>query len=629
MTKARRRGQIERDRKQFMQKRSPNGLFDELKRMPQSSFLMKWLGILLVAIVCDLSAQAQQYAPYTPSAKTNIAIPATTTNLAILGGDTNQSQTVATEGIYIDLANSISADTHSRVTIREMSLQDCIEVALEHNFTIKINRYNPAIAHYNLSGSYGVYDPNFSSSYNHTYNLSPGGIDEQGRPFAGTEADTDNINVGLAGMLPWGMTYNLGMSASDQTGNRPSVLNLTNNITGFATNTFFDTANNPVVLLSPIFATRPIRSPFEISQANAGALTLSQPLLKNFWIDNDRLTIYVNKKEVQKSDLDFRDSIMTIVTQVETAYLRLIQAEENVRVQQKALELAERTLSENKKRVEVGAMAPLDEQQAEAQAASSKSALLVAQSQAGTQQRVLKSLLSDNYTNQWLNVVVQPKEKLVAIPQEFNLQESWRKALAVGGAPQRLQQLRITLAENEARVRLGRNQVFPELDLTGSYGYSGTGREFSGAFSQIGDRSSPFWSAGVQLSVPLSQTAARNNLKVAKAARDQQALTVKQQEQATLITIENDVATTRSDYETVHATHEARLYAEAALDAEQKKYDNGKSTLFDILGLQEKLTQARSDEITALANYNVDLSQLSFDEGSTFERLKLDLKIEQ
>src|SRR6202000_1897876 len=127
--------------------------------------------------------------------------------------------------------------------------------------------------------------------------------------------------------------------------------------------------------------------------------------------------------------------------------------------------------------------------------------------------------------------------KLVAIPQEFNLQESWSRALAVGGAPQRLQQLRLTLAENEAQVRLGRNQLFPELDLTGSYGYSGTGKEFSDAFNQIGDRSSPFWSAGVQMSVPLSQTTARNSLKAAKAVRDQQALTVKQQEQNTLITI--------------------------------------------------------------------------------------------
>lgn len=543
--------------------------------------------------------------------------------------DTNFSNTnlVEPDATYIEMTNEIARDVNMPTNSRVMSLDDCIQVALEHNFTIRIARYNPALARYTLWGSYGVYDPNFNASYDHTYSLSPGGIDAQGRSFVGVEADTDQLNTGLAGSLPWGMSYSLGVSASDQTGSRPTTFTSTN-ITGFRTNTFFDVNTNPVVLLSPNFATTPGRSPFETSSGSAGALTLTQPLLRNFWINSDRFTIYVNKKELQKSEADFRDTLMSTVTQVETAYLRLIQAQENVEVQRKALELADSTLSENRKRVQIGAMAPLDEQQAEAQAATSRAQLLQAESAEGTQQRVLKSLLSDNYTNNWLNIVIKPKDRLVAIPQQFDLQESWRKALAQGGNPVRLQQLRLTLEENEARVRLQKNQLFPELDLTGSYGYSGTGREFSDAFGQIQSRTSPFWSIGVQMNVPLSQTAARNNLKAAKASRDQQKLTLEAQEQNTLISIENDISTIRSDYESVKATHEARLYAEAALEAEQKKFENGKSTLFTILGLQSKLTSARSDEITALANYNVDLSTFSFDEGSTFDRLKIDVNMD-
>lgn len=593
------RGQIQRERIKIMHIRSRNGLFDESKRMPQSSRTMKWFGILL-AMLCGFSVWAQD------------------TNSSTL--DTN-----IVDRVYVEMTNAIAQDVQTPKNVKKMSLKDCIEVALEHNFTIEISRYNPRLAQYNLWGSYGVYDPTFTASYDHDYNLSPGGIDAQGRSFTGVESEADTIGSGLSGFLPWGLNYSLGLSASDQSGTRPSTI-LTTNQTGFLTNVFFDTASNPVVLLSPTFATRPGRSPFETTTATAGALTLRQPLLRNFWIDDDRLTIYVNKKELQKSEADFRDTLMSVVTQVETAYVRLIQAEETVRVQRAALELADRTLAENKKRVQVGAMAPLDEQQAEAAAAASRADLLKAQSQAGTQQRVLKSLLTDNYTNAWLDAIIQPMDKLEAVPQQFNLQESWRRALAVGGSPVRLQQLRMTLEENDARVRAQRNQLYPELDLTGSYGYSGTAREFSGAFSQIASQNAPFWSIGAEMSVPLSQTAARNNLKAAKASRDQQQLTLKMQEQNTMISIENDIATARSDYESVEATHTARLYAEAALDAEQKKYENGKSTLFDILGLQAKLTTARSDEITALADYNVDLSTLSFDEGSTFQRLHVDLK---
>ena len=123
-------------------------------------------------------------------------------------------------------------------------------------------------------------------------------------------------------------------------------------------------------------------------------------------------------------------------------------------MQQKALELAEQTLAENNKKVQVGAMAPLEAQQAEAQAAAARATMLRVQSDAGTQQRVLKALLSDDYTNNWFNVIIQPKDKLMAIPQDFDLQESWRKALAAGGSPVRLQQLRLTVEENDARVRL-------------------------------------------------------------------------------------------------------------------------------------------------------------------------------
>jgi outer membrane protein TolC len=594
-----------------MQRRSKNGLFDESKRMAQSARAMKRIGILLAAMAICSGAMAQGSASAAGAPQygsiSNL-VNSTATNLFNSVSPVNTNTTVSTN-----------------VTDRWMSLQDCIEVALTHNFTIQIGRYNPAIARYNLWSSYGVYDPNFTASVDHSYNLSPGGIDAQGRPFVGTEAEADTIQTGLSGLLPWGTTYSLGLNASDQTVTRSSTV-LGTNIVGFSTNTFFDINTNPVVLLTPTFNSLSRRIPVETTSASAGALSLTQPLLRNFWIDSDRLTIYLNRKEMQKSELDYRDTMMSTITQVETAYLRLIQANENVVVQTKALELAEQTLAENRTKVQVGAIAPLEAQQAEAQAATARATLLKVQSDAGTQQRVLKSLLSDDYTNSWFNTVIQPKDKLTAIPQQLNLQESWRKALAYGGAPQRLQQLRLTVLENEARVRLQQNQLFPQLDVTGSYGYNGLGREYSDAFNQIQRGNAPFWSIGAQMSIPLSQTAARNNLKAAKASTDQQKLNLKSQEQATLITIENDIATVRNDFESVHATLEARLYAEAALAAEQKKYENGKSTLFDILGLQSKLTNARFDEVSALATYNVDIATLSYDEGSTFERLQINLE---
>ena len=70
----------------------------------------------------------------------------------------------------------------------------------------------------------------------------------------------------------------------------------------------------------------------------------------------------------------------------------------------------------------------------------------------------------------------------------------------------------------------------------------------------------------------------------------------------------------------MEATKQARIYAEAALDAEQKTYAVGKATTFEVLQYQNNLTAARSQEIRALANYNEALANLAQQEGSTLDQ---------
>ena len=91
--------------------------------------------------------------------------------------------------------------------------------------------------------------------------------------------------------------------------------------------------------------------------------------------------------------------------------------------------------------------------------------------------------------------------------------------------------------------------------------------------------------------------------------------------------VDNDVGSVRSTYQQVQATRDARIYAEDALAAEQKKLENGKSTSFIVLQLISNLTTAKVAEIQALANYNIAVAQLSLDEGSTLEANHIDLKV--
>ena len=103
-------------------------------------------------------------------------------------------------------------------------------------------------------------------------------------------------------------------------------------------------------------------------------------------------------------------------------------------------------------------------------------------------------------------------------------------------------------------------------------------------------------------------------------------LQFKQLQQNIMVQIDNAVKVAESDYQSVQATKQARIYAEAALDAEQKTYAVGKATTFEVLQYQNSLTTARSQEIRALANYNEALTTLAQHEGTTLERNNINIE---
>ncbi len=465
---------------------------------------------------------------------------------------------------------------------RPLSLEQCVQLALEHNFDIQIRRLDPGISRFNLRAAYGVYDPLVNIAGSHSSATTPGGYDDQGRQYPANSTDRDSISAGLGGTTPWGMSYNVDGAGTDAYG-----------------------------------------SGRENASGQLGLIDLNQPLLRGLWTDRNRLQIYVNRSNLRISELELRDQIHQTLTDVEQSYYNLMFLQENIKVQQTALELADRLLTENRKRVEVGALAPLDEKQAEAQAASTRADLLEAQGREDTQQRVLKNLLSDNYS-EWASVHIEPTATLLAVPQYLNLQESWRNGLSM--RPD-LQQQRIRLLIQNEQIRYNKNLLLPQVNAFGTYGYNGSAREFPEVFRQFRDRDNPAWSAGGRLTMPLTWTTERNTYRASKLTKDQITLALRQMEQGVLIQIENAMAVVKTSQQRVEATREAGIYAAAALDAEQKKLASGKSTSFAVLRLQRDLTTARSDEIRSLADYNIALAQLALNEGTTLERRQVNLEV--
>ncbi len=464
-------------------------------------------------------------------------------------------------------------------TLKVVTVEDCIQQALQQNLDIQISRYNPLLDLYALNGDYSAYDPAFSFNATHSLNVSPGRYNPSvgliGQP---NEANVDSYTPGLTGTLPSGLTYTLGGTLSEQ-----SV-----------------TAQPLSYIANPL-------------------LTLSQPVLKNFWIDTPRLTISVAKDQMRIDEQGLRLKIMTVVTSVKTAYFNLIAAREQVLVNVEAVKLADQQVQEDQKRVQVGALAPLDEKLSESTLATDQANLLAAEQALAQAENTLKGLLTAP-----VDMTPVPTESLVAVPADLNLQASLRRGITQ--RPEMLQ-AKLVLDQRNITVKYSKNQVYPEIDLKGSYGRNAVDPSLGQVGSDLLNEKSPSYTYGITITIPLGNISARNALKSARASAEMAMLQLKQQEQSIVLQIDNDVTMVRANLKKVDATHLASQYAESALEAEQKKLENGKSTSFVVLTLQTSLTTARSAEISALANYNISLEQLALDEGGTLERNHIDLKL--
>ncbi len=463
--------------------------------------------------------------------------------------------------------------------LRSISLDECVQMALEKNLDLRIIRYEPRIQALELGASFtDYYDPKFSARAGQNFNESPGQSIPGAAPYPAARSWTENYSADLSGNLPTGMRYDILGSLRRDSG---SVAN-------------------------------PTYSP-------GSTVSITQPLLKNFWIDSPRLTMQVNKNVLQSNEQDVINQALTTLTAIANAYYDLAAARENVEVERKALQLAEQQYNENKIKVQVGTLATLDEKQAESQAATVKADLINAEATFSNAENTLKRLITDDFAS-LSDTLLDPAEKIGATPVLVDKISSWER-----GLKQRpdVVQARLLLEKQKITVRFNRNQLFPQLDLTGSYGVAGRASTFSDSLGQLGDRDYPNFGIGAVFSYPLSNRSARNRYKEAKLQAEQYLVQFKRLEQQVMAGIANNIDVINADFKRVEATRAATKYAELAYEGEKRKLENGKSTSFIVLQLQRDLTTARSNEIRALADYNKALFALYQAEGSTLERLRI------
>lgn len=494
------------------------------------------------------------------------------------------------------LASAVAVGAQTNVArIRPVTLRDCITEALAHNLDVQMVQLTPRIARFDLGAAYGSeFDPLFTFDAKRDYWNVPPNIDpKKHNPDNAYQETLDTYGMGLSGRLTPGLSYDLSASS-----------------TADAAFTFF---NNPDL-------------PARFTNAYDAALEfkLRQSLLKDFWIDAGRMLIQVNKKNLKISEQTLRWQLMNTVLAVQQAYYDLIYADENVRVMQQALTLAEQLLAEDRQRVAVGSLPPLGEQLSASEVETARANLLTAQDQREVKRAALRFLLTDNLTEE-PDETLMPTDVLAAVWENPTRAESLHQAFRL--RPD-LIQARLEVERQGIVLRYDYNQVFPTLDLVGSYGALAVDPQSRGnSLDSIRRFDYPIYGGGVVLKLPLSNAAARNRYKASQAVKTQALLRLKKVEQSVFTEVDTVLKSLDKMYQRVGATRQARVFAEKAVDAEQRKLENGASTSFIVLEYERNLAAARSAEILAMADYNKALAQLALDEGTVLEKNQIKLEL--
>lgn len=474
-----------------------------------------------------------------------------------------------------------NADESDKPKVLELSLDEAIDLALQRNLELKIQEFNPQLDEYAIQDALAAYIPSLRGNFSLRDASNPGGINPAtNEPFPSNKTETTVVSPSINGLLPTGASYTIGFDSVKRDGD------------------FI---------------------PMDRRFSGSFNFQARQPLLRNLWIDNPRRAVRVSRKNLAQTYSQFEQRLMQIVRNVEFAYYDLIAGIENVKVQEKALELGMRTLEENKTRVKVGVMAPLDETEAESQVANSRAALIEARQVLRSRENALKRFITDNFADIY-DIRIEPTDTLSADQYDFDVYASWSQGLV--RRPE-LIEWRVVIERQDINIKYAKNQMYPQLDLTASYSVNGIDNTYSGLWQDWRRRDDGSTFVGITLEIPLHNRGQRARFKQAQLQKQQFLLQMKDTEQRIQAEIADAVDSAKSAKEQVMARTEARKFASKALDVEMVKLANGKSTSFIVLSLQRDFTQRQADEISSLATYRRALTTLSFSEGTILERNKV------
>ena len=469
--------------------------------------------------------------------------------------------------------------------VRRLSIDDAVATALEQNLDLQVQRINPQLRDADTAIFKTVYAPNFTGSLNLVDQTQPPSSLLSGNTSQLTSGRS-TFDFGLTQQTPWyGGSYQ------------------------FLFNNGRTTTNNVFTSFDPQLT------------SNISA-TYTQPLLRNFKIDGTRQQLLVSQKNREIADTQLQQSIALTVRSVRNAYYDLMYSIGNLNVQRQSLELAQQSLKDNRARVEIGTMAPLDIVQAEAEVATREEAVIVAEAAIERQQDVVRALVYNPQSPDYWNARIEPVDTPTFTPTTVDTDGAVKNALS-----QRtdLAVARKNLESNDINIKYFDNQSMPDLNASVNYGAQAIGgvgllrgpssgltpgevigRREVGYWDTLGTvfgGDFPGWTLSLDLAYPIGKSNSEANLARAKIQRIQQERQLASLELSVTTQVRDAARNVTTNAKRVDATRASRVLAERRLEAEEKKYQAGMTQNFFVLTAQRDLIVARNNELLALVEY--------------------------
>ena len=576
-----------------------------------------------------------------------------------------------------NITNSAMIDSVIRDGKIYLTLNDAIALALENNLDLAIQRYNLTTADTDIlrtsSGATalgvnaGIVQGTPGGAGGST---AAGGTGTSATGATGGGAGGGTVAVGGAGAGAAGIV-------SSTTGEGPPIDSFDPIVTGSSilgerattpqsnviftgTETLIQNTTNANFVYTQGFATGTLMSlTFNNSRNTSNSLfntlspglqssfrfTLRQHLWQGFGLNPNMRWIRIARNNRAIMDAAFQLQVMTTVSQIENIYWDLVNAYENVKVQQRALDLAQKTLSDTQKQVEIGTLAPITVVQSKSSVATAQQNLIVSQTNLQLQQLLMKNAITRNMADPILAVAPVIPTDTLQINEAFEVrpvEELIDQALK--NRPEIIQS-RLNLTNKKVGTQAIKSLLRPTVDLYAFYGASGlSGQQnplcpagdpqctstippggWGTAFQNLFNSSGPDKGVGVNINVTIRNRQVQADQVRSELEYRQSEVATQQQENTITLQVRQAQFALQQNYAALQSAVAARDYASQNLDAEQKKYSLGASTSTLVLQASSALTQAESNVLAAATNYEKSMVQLDLSTADTLTRLGINI----